>query len=272
MADIDLSSVTDILSELQTKKFGRYKGIVKDNADPRKRGRIKVQVESVFGETETDWIEGVFQLGGNGDETFVFVPAIGSLVTVEFIGGDTSAPVWTGTYYTADVTHSTALDESGDVLSLIRTRSGLEVRIRDDGEKHSLRILTAEGAEIGVDENGNLKMVDKNGAGLEITGDPKAVTLTGHGQGTVTIKESTVTASDGQASVEIKNGNVAVEATSIKLNGDTVDLGKGASSPILDARAFLQLYGAHVHTPTPPGPPTPPMILETVKLLKVKGA
>ncbi|MCY0096586.1 phage baseplate assembly protein V [Hoeflea ulvae] len=272
MADIDMSSINDVLSELQTKKYGRYKGVVTDNIDPDRRGRVKVQVEAVFGATETDWIEGIFPLGGNSDESFVFVPAIGSIVTVEFIGGDISAPVWTGTYYAPDVTHTEALDEAGDVLSLIRTRSGLEIRIRDDGEKHSLKILTAEGAEIGVDEDGNLKMTDKNGAGVEIAADDKSVKLQGHGQGSLTIDDSTVTATDGSASIEISNGNITMDATSIKLNGDQVDLGRGASSPILNATAFMQLYAAHVHTPAPPGPPTPPIVLQAVKLLKVKGA
>ena len=271
MSDLDLSSVTEILRELQTKKYGKYKAIVSDNVDPEKRGRLKIQVEAVFGDMITDWVEGVFPLGGNSNETFVFVPAIGSIVTVEFIGGDVSSPVWTGTYYEPQVTQSESLDEDGSVLSLIRTRSGLEIRIRDDGEKHSIKIATANNAHFHIDEDGNMFMQDENEAGVSINPADKIVKIKGHASGEFIINESKVTASDGDASLEISNGNITLTGKTIKLNGDKVNLGKGANAPLLNARSFLQAFSTHVHTPQPPGPATPPAILEAVKLSKVTG-
>lgn len=275
----DVSSIADILAELQAKKFGRYKGVVISNVDEEKRGRLQVQVKDVLGE-EPIWMAGVFPMGGNDKEAFVFIPAKGATVLVEFIGGDVSFPIWTGTYWDHDVnpTPPEPIDMSEKQLSLIRTRSGAEVRVTDDGQKVTVRIGTADGTEFSVDEKGKVQVVDKKGAGVVLDPEPAGgeatVTVSGHGDSSVKLAGSRVDITAGQTSIAMDAGTVTITASSIKLDAaQEVGLGQGANAPILNAQTFIAQYGLHAHpaVPGPTGPPTPPTMLNAVKLLKVKG-
>jgi hypothetical protein len=69
--------------------FGLYRALVRDNADPMKRGRLKVEVAEVAG-SESLWAEAC---AGNGP---FGVPPPGRGVWVAFEGGDPRRPVWLG--------------------------------------------------------------------------------------------------------------------------------------------------------------------------------
>jgi hypothetical protein len=276
---IDVSSIADILAAIQAKKFGRYKGLVIDNVDEGKRGRLLVKVKDVLGE-EPAWMPGVFPMGGNDKEAFVFIPAKGSTVLVEFIGGDVSFPIWTGTYWDEDVNTSPPepVDMTEKQLSLVKTRSGAEVRVTDDGEKVTVRIGTADGTEFSIDERGKVRVVDKRGAGVVLDPEPEGaeatVTVSGHGDSSIKLAGSRVDVTAGETSITMDAGTVTIAARTIKLDAtQEVGLGQGANAPLLNAQTFIAQYGLHAHPSAagPTGPATPPMTVSTVKLLKVKG-
>ena len=89
----------DVARRQANRYWGKYRGNVTDCDDPEMRGRIKVTVPSVLGDSESQWAEAVFPYGGGSDFGFVAVPPVDSLVIVEFLEGDPSAPVWTGTFW-----------------------------------------------------------------------------------------------------------------------------------------------------------------------------
>lgn len=74
--------------------YGLYQGIVVNNKDPEKRGRLQVQIPSILGEqTFEEWIYGksIF----NGNEIGIFaIPSVGSGVWISFINGDPEMPIW----------------------------------------------------------------------------------------------------------------------------------------------------------------------------------
>ena len=73
------------------KFFGMYRGVVLDNADPLKAGRLRLQVPQVLGDNPTGWAWGVFPTG-----VASIAPEVGSGVFVMFEGGDLFYPIWTG--------------------------------------------------------------------------------------------------------------------------------------------------------------------------------
>lgn len=74
--------------------YGVYHGIVSDNNDPEKRGRLKLKIPSVFDDDVFDkWVYGKSIY--NGDDIGIFaIPTIGSGVFVTFMNGDPELPIW----------------------------------------------------------------------------------------------------------------------------------------------------------------------------------
>lgn len=85
--------------------FGDWKAIVKDNADPEKRGRLKLFIPSLFGpdDTESTWTDWaspkVGYPGSANDDGSLCIPEIGALVWVTFEQGIADFPLWSGGYY-----------------------------------------------------------------------------------------------------------------------------------------------------------------------------
>ena len=82
---------------------GKHRGIVVDNADPLKLGRLKVRVTEAYGEQSSEvlpWAWPCFAYGGMPQMALYAVPEVGAGVWVEFQWKDgqpdASHPVWTG--------------------------------------------------------------------------------------------------------------------------------------------------------------------------------
>ena len=82
---------------------GKHMGIVVDNADPLKLGRLKVRVLEAYGDQSADvlpWALPCFAYGGMPQMALYAVPEVGAGVWVEFQWKDgqpdASHPVWTG--------------------------------------------------------------------------------------------------------------------------------------------------------------------------------
>lgn len=78
--------------------YGKYRAIVKETCDPEKRGRIRVDCPSVYGEGNiSKWCLPCFTMG------IFAIPPIGSTVWIEFEEGDKNNPIWNGVFYTQTV-------------------------------------------------------------------------------------------------------------------------------------------------------------------------
>ena len=86
-------------------------GIVEDNDDPLYKGRVKVRIFGKLDQTESDDLERDFNIpteclpwarprfesaGGIRGAGNLSIPKLGSIVNVEFEGGNEYAPVYTG--------------------------------------------------------------------------------------------------------------------------------------------------------------------------------
>ncbi|NVB76937.1 MAG: baseplate assembly protein [Kofleriaceae bacterium] len=94
----------DLLAQLaehiRSRRFGKYRGTVVSNQDKTNRGRLKVSVPSVLGSLEV-WAMPCIPYAGKNVGLFAMPPEK-SGVWVEFEGGDTSFPIWTGCFWADD--------------------------------------------------------------------------------------------------------------------------------------------------------------------------
>ena len=78
--------------------YGKYRGTVINNVDPRQLGRIQAQVPSVSQLLPTSWCLPSYPIAGTASGAS-FVPQLKSGVWIEFEGGDPDYPIWTGCFY-----------------------------------------------------------------------------------------------------------------------------------------------------------------------------
>lgn len=130
--------------------LGPYTATVVDNDDPRGLCRVRVLVPEVLGEQETGWCRASSPYAGDG-VGFAAVPPVGSVVFVEWPGGDVGrAPIWTGATW-AD---GTAVDGAGPAAVVLVTPGGNRIVLRDEAGAEQLVIEAASGATITMDSNG----------------------------------------------------------------------------------------------------------------------
>src|SRR5438128_10738827 len=73
--------------------YGKYSGEVTKNEDDDKLGRIIVKVPSIFGKDTEVQARPCLPYG------HFFIPAVGTMVWIEFEAGDIRFPIWVGTWY-----------------------------------------------------------------------------------------------------------------------------------------------------------------------------
>jgi len=126
--------------------YGKYRGIVTDNDDPKKLGRLRARVPEVLDTVETGWALPCAPYAGHQSGAFT-VPSAGTGVWIEFESGVVSRPIWTGCWWgSGDIPP----DEGGaDVtpdVKILRSESGLIVALHDDN--NSIAVSDQNGENI----------------------------------------------------------------------------------------------------------------------------
>lgn len=121
-----------------TRHYGKYRGTVSDNQDPRKQGRVKVRVPEILGEVDSGWALPCAPYAGDKTGAYA-VPPVGSGVWVEFEAGDVSRPIWVGCWWGSD---KLPTDEGGaaatPAVKIVRSEQGLLLALHDDSETIAL--------------------------------------------------------------------------------------------------------------------------------------
>jgi uncharacterized protein involved in type VI secretion and phage assembly len=146
-----------LLDWVRNRYFGKYRGVVTDNADPTNRGRIKVRVPAVMGTLEM-WAMPCVPYAGPS-VGFFSLPPSGAGVWVEFEAGDPSYPIWAGCFWAdneipapADTPNmhiwkteklTVRLDDDNDELFLSTTSESKitmksDVKTESGGAKHTV--------------------------------------------------------------------------------------------------------------------------------------
>ena len=145
--------------------YGKHRGLVTDNQDPRNLGRLRARVPEVLGDVESGWALPCMPYTGNGTGHYT-VPEPGTGVWIEFEAGDPSRPIWTGCWWGDDqLPENNAGTPATPPVKIIRSEQGLMITFDDDSQTIHLS-----------DDNGRNMLEIKVQAGkITVKGATKAI-------------------------------------------------------------------------------------------------
>jgi uncharacterized protein involved in type VI secretion and phage assembly len=199
--------------------FGKYRGIVTDNRDPDRRGRIRASVPVVLGEKASDWSLPCVPFAGKAGPHssgvgFFALPPVGAEVWIEFEGGDPAYPIWTGCLWGGYEAPPEAFAPPAGGRVLVKTEGGSITIFGAASESGGISLETAGGQKIELrDGPGSVDILDSNGNSIRL--ETGGITVTAAAK--VTINASTVELSAGSITV-----NAGMSRFSGVVQADTV--------------------------------------------------
>lgn len=154
--------------------YGKYRGTVINNVDPKQEGRLLVQVPDVLGLTPSSWAVPCVPLTGpTGTQMGVYlVPPIGAGVWVEFEQGDPDYPIWVGCRW-GSAAEVPALALAGLPVSpnIVLQTTGQNTIMMSDvpGPTGGIMLKSTTGASIIVNDTG-IYIQNGKGASIVMTG------------------------------------------------------------------------------------------------------
>src|SRR3954469_25487784 len=150
------------------KYYGKYRGVVVNNIDPLKLGRLQAIVPDVSSLFPTSWAMPCFPVGGVQMGIFT-VPLIGAGVWIEFEQGDPDYPIWVGCFPGTFAEVPTMAQVVPPAVPAITLQTTLQngITISDTpGPTGGILMKTKTGALISISETG---IIISNGQGAIIT-------------------------------------------------------------------------------------------------------
>lgn len=185
-------------------------GIVTNNDDPEKLGRVKLKLPIREGADETDWVRVATFMGG-ADRGSFFVPEVNDEVLVAFHLGEVRQPFVIGVLWNKKQKPPISMKQGNHIRS-IKSRSGHTITF-DDNPSGNIEIKTNGGhlvslddknRKISINDSSNNNCIEINGTSNEIMIKSSSSTVKINSKGEVSI--------DSPLSVNIKSTQVNVEA------------------------------------------------------------
>lgn len=231
---------------MPSRYYGKYSGVVKDNQDQEKLGRLQVSVPTIFPPDELVTARAALPYG------FFFVPENEAKVWIEFEGGDTGLPLWTGIQYVpgewapeaeADPpTKRVIKTASGHLIVFDDTEGEEKIEITDGVNGHVVT-LDASGILVTDGVNGHALTLDSSGVAIADGVSSHAISLTSSGVtveaasgAKVELTAASTTVDSGQgAKVELTAGMSSVDAGGgiLQVKGSMIMLSSSAAAPVL---------------------------------------
>jgi uncharacterized protein involved in type VI secretion and phage assembly len=161
-------AVLHLAKEQQRRYYGKFRGIVTDNNDPHKQGRIRAKVPELFGNEQTGWAMPCVPYAPPGHGMLV-LPEADSNVWVEFESGDPSRPIWAGCWWPIDK----AASISSPSMKIFETAAGNRITLDDTSGSESISLQDKNGATVTLNQQGiELK---KGGMSVQVSDSQVAI-------------------------------------------------------------------------------------------------
>jgi uncharacterized protein involved in type VI secretion and phage assembly len=127
-----------LLGQQTSRHYGKYRGLVTDNQDPKNLGRIKAKVPEVLVDVETGWALPCLPYAGNGSGQYT-VPAPGAGVWIEFEAGVIWRPLWSGCWWgESQLPRDDEGTSATPEMKILRSEQGLLVSLNDSDRTISI--------------------------------------------------------------------------------------------------------------------------------------
>lgn len=257
--------------------YGKYSGVVVDDDDPHKLGRLKVSVPTLWQGQDPLWARPCFPPGQ------FFTPPVGASVWVEFEAGDPGYPIWTGVWFPEGEVPADA-DVEPPTSRVTQTPSGHVLHFDDKQGNERIILRHKANAYISIDDKGSVVIGNANGSivylnvpdqevsvvseqGHRVTMSPDGLTLTHNDGSFVDVRSDKVTV-NASGKVQVMGNEVAVTGGSVSLGVGPLQFGVVTGSP-----GFLAfLNHTHGSAMGPTSPPIPPGVPTTIVSNSVKAS
>ncbi|HEY9605878.1 MAG TPA: phage baseplate assembly protein V [Allocoleopsis sp.] len=190
-------------------------GIVTNNQDPEKLGRVKVKFPWLSDRDESYWARIATLMAGKDRGTF-FLPEVDDEVLVVFEHGNLQFPYILGALWNGKDTPPVTNEDGKNNVRIIKSRSGHVIRLNDEDGKETIEIIDKS--------QKNSLIIDTTKNTITLSTD-KDITLSAP-QGTIEldaqkieIKSSADTKIESGAGMDIKaNATMNVKGATINLN------------------------------------------------------
>lgn len=239
MSLVNMEKVVASLVEKSERRFyGKYRGFVVDNEDPKKLARVKVTVPSVLGnEVVTGWAAACLPYGGMENQGSLFVPEKEAGVWVEFEEGDPECPIWVGTFWSqpedkSEIPKPNDIEgvEEAEVQAsvtrkIIKTKKGHTIQMEDKDDEEMVLIV-----QVKDDEKRNVISLNADGITLlQIINAETSnkVEMTASGIKLTDFTENVFEMNDSAFNIISKVAfTIDASGQAIEIIGDTVDFTK----------------------------------------------
>lgn len=214
-------NLLDLISDERTQEertgrvTGVVVGVVTNNKDPDKLGRVKVKFPWLSDNDESNWARVAAPMAGK-KRGFFFLPEVEDEVLVAFDHGDVSSPYVLGALWNGKDAPPVTNDDGKNNVRIIQSRSGHVVRLTDEDGKEKIEI---------IDKSKNNSIVfDTAKNTITITSDQDiAVSAT---KGTIKLDADKVEiTAKSSLKVASPQGSVDVSAQgNMKIKGQTVNI------------------------------------------------
>lgn len=238
--------------------YSIYRAKVVSNEDPEKRGRVKVQVPSLFGENDLAALAEPKDFRGAGPNKGEFYPPdVDDWVYVEFEMGDERFPIYSGGWYgevsegqselkTDEFTHEGDIpkvrgfmnkyghvfkfsEEEGKQKVHLSTPKGHYFVLDDTEGSESIFLIHKSGAQFQVDAKGSVRMLAQ-GAFVSVDGETGAISMASKDGSTAAIDDGiTLLDSSGGSLVRLSGDGAQMNSQKdLILSGNTATVSAGA--------------------------------------------
>jgi phage protein D len=191
-------------------------GIVTNNVDPKKWGRIKVKFPTLTEDHESHWAR-VVGVGAANDRGFDCLPEVNDEVLVAFEHGDIHRPYVLGGVWNGKDSPPENVDDSvqdGKVrLRTVKTRTGHVLQFVEEdkgGSKAGVYITTSGGHKVRINDSDRKVEIETNGG--------HTLTMDDNGMGSISMSSTGSITIDARTSIDIRAN------TSISINGNTISI------------------------------------------------
>jgi len=179
----------ELTEEVRSRLWGKYRGLVTENKDPKRMGRVRARVPELFGDQVTPWALPAVPFAGQA-HGLVLLPEEGDGVWIEFEAGDPTRPIWTGCWWGRDEMPAGA---------------GPDTRV----------LATSRGHQIILDDHEDqVRLVHSGGAALTMTGQEIRVS----------IGSTEIILSDREIELTAGGRRITVSATGVSVNDGALEV------------------------------------------------